>query len=396
MSIEKKLRDSFSEITPPTDNAAIVRNIIERVENMDKSNESRKPRLNRTAVTIIAAAAVLAAATVSVGAATGWSFNRSFGQANKAIADANGGHTVKAYSAEEINREQEQGFGDSAQTDISAVNFDYSQGGKELDLWYSFENFKLNIRGVCADDYAAYVLYDIVFDEDFDCSPKVGWTAWETKVIPEAVDKALEEQPELGMVSGMGNGVISQEGNVLHCCTMPKMFHEYTWAGKTMTLDFLNVARYIPAGSEKSGLSYSECEELSFGENGLRVEIPIDFPTFETTTWEINKPVDLSADESNRSRYGDNLRGTVKYFSATPLSWRVYVEADTSDFTKGDCYNFDLAVNADGEVLPSVFGEGSGWDDDNGQGETKLFARPTDPSRITSITICGQTFEIEG
>ncbi|HBJ25568.1 MAG TPA: hypothetical protein DDY65_06045, partial [Ruminococcaceae bacterium] len=70
MRIEKRLRDSFSEITPPTDNGTIVRNVIERAENMDRNNGSKKRGLNRTAVTIIAAAAVLAAATVSVGAAT--------------------------------------------------------------------------------------------------------------------------------------------------------------------------------------------------------------------------------------------------------------------------------------------------------------------------------------
>ncbi|MGN1423807.1 MAG: hypothetical protein ACI4XA_10545 [Oscillospiraceae bacterium] len=395
MNIEKKLKDCFSEITPPTDNETIVRNVIERAENM-KNTENKKPRFNRAAVTAIAAAAVLAAATISVGAATGWSFNGAFGNANKTIADNHGAHIVKPYSEEEAAQALEQASAaDGAMAVVNADTFDYLSGGKELDLWYDFDNFRLNIKGVCADDYAALVLYDIVFDEGFDHSPKVGWTAWETTVIPEAEDRSLAEQPQLGMVSGMSEGVISQEGNILHCYTMPHMFHEYTWGGKTMTLDFMKVYRYIPDSSEKDGQPCSDLEELSFGEDGLRVEIPIDFPIFETKTWNINKPVDLAASESNRSRYGDDLTGTVKYFSATPLSWRVYVEADTSDFVKGDDFLLETTAFADGKALPTISGEGSGWIDDNGQGETRLFVQPIDPADITEITVCGQTFVLE-
>lgn len=394
MSIENKIRESFSEITPPTDNGTVIRNVIERTENMDK--KTKTPRSNRVLVTGIAAAAALAAVTVSVGAATGWNFNGAFGKANRTVAANHGAHTVKAYSTEEAEQAPEQNQGtDSAEVTANTDTFDYLSGGKELDLWYSFEDFMLNIKGICADDYTAYVLYDIVFNEGFDYSPKVGWTAWETTVIPEAVDRSLAEQPKLGMVSGMSEGVISQEGNILHCYTMPKMFHEYTWSGKIMTLDFERVYRYIPTSSEKDEAPNYSFEELTFGEDGFHVEIPIDFPIFKTKTWNIDMPVDLAASESNRNWYGDNLPGTVKYFSATPLSWRVYVEADTSSFGKGDNYQFDMTAFAGGKALPTVSGEGSGWTDDNGQGETRHFAQPIDPGTITSITVCGQTFMLE-
>lgn len=395
MSIEKRLRESFSEITPPTDNGTITRNVIERAENMDKNNESRKPRLNRAAITIIAAAAVLAAATVSVGAATGWSFNRAFDKANQTIIEQHGAHEITVYSTSEA----EQGL--SAESITSGVPgkqaepFDYLAGGKELDLWYSFDDFKLNIKGVCADDFVAYVLYDIIFDEDFDYSPKAGWTAWDTCTIVDAVDKSLDEQPEYGMVCSFGEGVISQEGNVLHCYVMPEMSDKYTWGGKTMTLDFKSVRRYVPNHSEKDEAPYNDNEELSFGEGGLQVEIPIDFPIFERTTWEINQPVDLAANESNRRWYGDDLPGTVKYFSATPLSYRVYVEADTSGFTKGDSYMFDTSFVIGGETSEKASGQGYTWVDDNGQGETGLFESPVDPADITSISICGQVFELK-
>lgn len=393
MSIEKRLRESFSEITPPTDNGTITRNVIERAENMDKNNESRKPRMNRAAITIIAAAAVLATVTVSVGAATGWSFNRTLDQANQQIVNNHGAHHVTAYSTDEAQRSP-----DSADTTVikpQTQPFDYLAGGKELDLWYSFDDFKLNIKGICADDFMAYVLYDIIFDEDFDYSPKAGWTAWQVASTPKAVDKALDEQPELGMVCSFGEDVISREGNILHCYSMPMMSPEYTWVGKTLTLDFMNVSRYIPT-SPKEDTPDNGIEELSFGENGLHVEIPIDFAIFEPTVWEINQPADLSANENNRIMYGDNATGTVKYFSASPLSWRAYVEADTSKFEKGSVgYYLDLIISAGEEPVKTTKGVGYTWGDDNGQGKVGLFESPVDPSDITSISICGKTFELK-
>ncbi len=393
MSIEKRLRDSFSEITPPTDNGTIVRNVIERAENMDK-NENRKPRSKRVFVAVFAAAAVLAAATVSVGAATGWNFNSAFSQANQNAAETNGTHIIKAYSTEEAEQERNS---ESAQPAISGGQpaFDYLSGGKELDLWYTFDDFKLNIRGVCADDYMAYVLFDIVFDEDFDYSAKAGWTAWEVCTLAEAVDSSLDEQPALGMVGGIGEDVISQDGNILHCCVSPEMFSEYTWGGKTLALDFKSVRRFVPGKSEKDDMQYQDKQELLFGEDGLHVEIPIDFPIFETTTWEIDQPTDLAANEGNRSWYGDELPAIVKYFSATPLSWRIYVEADTSGFGKGDAYDIDVEVKAGDKTLEIISGVGSNWIDDNGQGETRQFSQPINPADITSITVCGKTFELK-
>ncbi len=394
MSIEKRLRESFSEITSPTDNGTIIRNVIERAENM-KKNETRKPRSNRVFVTAAAAAAVLAAATVSVGAATGWNFNSAFSQVNQTVANNNGNHSVHAYSTDEARQEAAQDPVRESLEAAAETRFDYLSGGKELDLWYTFDDFKLNIKGVCADDYMAYVLFDIVFDDDFDYSAKAGWTSWEICTLAEAVDKSLDEQPELGMVCGIGEEVISQEENVLHCSVRPHMFSEYTWAGKTLTLDFMSIRRFIPGKSEKDDVPYQDKEELLFGGDGLHVEIPIDFPIFETTTWEIDQPIDLAADEYNRLYYGEELPATVKYFSATPLSWRVYVEADTSGFVKGDAYSIDVTIKSGDRTLETVSGEGSVWIDESGQGEISLFAEPVDTAEITSVTVCGQTFQLK-
>ena len=195
------------------------------------------------------------------------------------------------------------------------------------------------------------------------------------------------------MVGTFGEGVISREGNVLHCYMMPMLFNEYTWSGKTMTLDFDSVWRYVPSHSESEEISQREI--LSFGENGLHVEIPIDFQLFETTTWEINKPVDLSANKSNRNFYGENISGTVTSFSATPLGYRVFVEADTSDFTKGDCYTFDMSFNVGGTTVSTAPGHGFCWTNTDGEGEIGIFTHPIDPADITSVTICGQTYELK-
>ncbi len=373
MSTENKLRDSFSEITPPTDNVTLVRNVIERAENMN-NNENRKPRLNMAAVTIIAAAAVLAAATVSVGAATGWSFNSAFSQANQVVAERHGNTIVTAYSTAEAWNGSENTL-----STITGAPFDWQSGGKELDLWYSFDNFRLNIKGICADDFAASVLYDVVFDNESDCPSKYGWTDWGITVVPEAVDKALKEQPELGMVTSVSDGVISKEGNILHCYTMPMLSPEYTWEKKTLTLDFK-----------------SNKKEFFIGADGLHVEIPIDFPTFERRICEIDEPLNLSMNENNRIMYGDDVIGNVKYFGATPLSWRVYVEADTSKTEDGIGYYYlDLAFEASGISVERISGMGYIFSNDNGEGEVGLFNQPIDPADITSVTICGQTYELK-
>lgn len=394
MSIEKRLRESFSEITPPTDNGTIVRNVIERAENMDKNNERKKRRLNRTAVTIIAAAAVLATATVSVGAATGWSFNNAFSQANNNVVANGGAYYETVYSTDEA---QQTTAGTETTLPVSqAEPFDYLSGGKELDLWYSFDDFKLNIKGICADDFMAYVLYDIIFDEDFDYSPKAGWTAWQVIAVPDAVDESLDEQPELGMVTSFDDNIISQEGNILHCYTMPSMSPEYSWEGKTLTLDFMKVSRYVPTAVDSDDPNNGE-EILSFGDDGLHVEIPLDFKLFERKTYEINQPVDLSMNENNRIMYGDDSIGTVKYFGVSPLSWRAYVEADTSKFEKGGVgyYYLDLVISDDEGPVELTEGVGYMWSDDNGEGVVGLFAQPVDPADITSVSICGQTFELK-
>lgn len=158
----------------------------------------------------------------------------------------------------------------------------------------------------------------------------------------------------------------------------------------------MNVGRYIPT-LPKEDAPDNGIEELSFGENGLHVEIPIDFRIFEPTVREINRTADLSRNENNRIMYGDNAAGTVKYFSASPLSWRVYVEADTSKFEKGGVgyYYLDLIISAGEEAVKTTEGVGYFWGDDNGQGLVGLFAQPTDPENITSISVCGQVFELK-
>ncbi|MGN0617721.1 MAG: hypothetical protein ACI4J7_01710 [Ruminiclostridium sp.] len=394
MSIEKKLRDSFSEITPPTKNEAIIKNVIERADKMNKNNNNGKRKLNRVTVTIIAAATAIVAGTVTVGAATGWNFNLAFNQVSKTVAGNNGSYTISVYYPENKEQNPIKSTIDNNGNASSAETFDYLSGGKELDLRYSFDNFSLNIKGIWADNYAACVLYDIIMDKDFDYSPKAGWTEWEPVVNSQAVDLTLDEQPEFGMVRSSDGGVVmSQEDNILHCYTMPKLFSEFTWNGKTLILDFIDIHRSIQSFYLKEEPDY---EELIFGENGLTVEIPIDFPIFQSTVWEINEPLNLAANERNRNLFGDKLEGTLKYFSASPISYRLYVETDLSNVKveEGYSYMLETSISAGENTIPTVSGGGSRWFDDYGEGETGMFERPIEPSEITYITVCGQTFEL--
>ena len=76
MNYKKIINDSFSALTPLTANEEIIRNVTERAEkkSMKKTFKLRKPVIALCAVT---AAATLG--TVTVGAATGWDFNKLFG-----------------------------------------------------------------------------------------------------------------------------------------------------------------------------------------------------------------------------------------------------------------------------------------------------------------------------
>lgn len=390
MSIEKKLRDSFSEITPPTKNEAIVRNVIERADIMNKINNSTL-KISRVAVLIIAAAVAVAAGTVTVGAVIGWSFNIAFNEVAKDVAGNHGSYTISVYYPENNEQKSVTSIVDSKNSTIQ--EFDYLSGGKELDLWYSFDNFKLNIKGIWADSYVACILYDIIFDDGFDYSIKPGWTEWKPIIIPKAIDKSLEKQPKCGMVSSYRDGVISREENVLHCYTMPKLFSEFSWESKTLILEFEKIYRSIQSCYLTEEQDY---EEINFGENTFSVEIPIDFPIFKSTVWEINKPLNLAANERNRNLFGNKLEGTLRYFIASPISYCLYVETDLSDVKveEGYSYMLETSISAGNNSIPTVNGGGSRWFDDNGEGETGMFERPVIPSEITSVTVCGQTFEL--
>ncbi len=374
MNIDRNIRESFSEITPLTDNETIIRNVLERANNM---KESRKPRLHKGAVAAIAAAAVLITATVSVGAATDWDFNLGFGEAIKSIGtkykndagitDAEPGVQTKTSSWDGYDKQ-----------------FDFLSAGKELDLWYDFDGYKLNFKGVCADEYAAYLLVDIVFDEDFDYAPKEGWTDWELCAVIDAVS---ENHPELGGVCTMGEGIISQEGNIVHCYNVAMLFSDETWEGNTMTIDIgEGPRRYLPGVSEQDDSAWKDKEVLDCG---LHIEIPMDFDLCESRVYTFDEQIDLSAVEHNREWYGEGRTGTLKSFRVSPLTWSIEFDADTSFFEKGDAYELDLEINLRDRTLTA---------DDllNGYGTmyNSIFTKPIDPDDIVSITVCGQTFPV--
>lgn len=97
----------------------------------------RKPmRLKAAVISAAAAAAILA--TTGVAAANGWSLKTAI--SGLFAEDKNDGSALFGY-------------------DINGI------GSKELDLTFERDGYKINTVGIVADEYTAYLLYDIVVEE---------------------------------------------------------------------------------------------------------------------------------------------------------------------------------------------------------------------------------------
>lgn len=376
MNDHMRFKNSFSEVTPPTNNETIVRNVIERANNM---SEKKKLGISKRAVAVLAAAVVLVGAAVSVGAATNWSFNLSMG---KAMEDIGSKYEAPAevQTAEEEPEEQS--------------GFDFLSTGKELDQWYSFDDYKLNIRGVCADEKVAYLLMDVVFDDDIDCAPKDGWTDWDIISVLDTVELYDEERPQIGgLVTIMSHGIISQEGNTVHLYVQAQLRSGASWSGQTMTVEIKDGPfRCIPTTSEKSEQPYLNMEQY---EGGVSLEIPIDFPLYESKVYTFDESLDLSSVELNRIYYGEGLTGMLKYVKVSPFSWEVMVEADTSMFLKSECYDFDITFSTDSGTVRTPAGYGSMDVADGSQTDSGLFTPAVAPDEIRSVTVCGREFALK-
>ncbi|MGN1109150.1 MAG: DUF4179 domain-containing protein [Oscillospiraceae bacterium] len=355
MSFNSRFKQEFSDIAPLTDNRTICRNVIERANIM---KENKKIRFGKAWIAAAAVVTALSAATVTVGAANNWDFNAAF-----------------------------RGIFGGGENSVGEEGFDFERYGKSLDMWYDCDNFRLNIKGICADQTSAYVLYDVVFDEGFDYAPQDGWEDWYLSSVMEAYIPG-EEQTLLGRINVMDHALLSQNGNVYSYYVMGRLSDaDDTFEGKAVTLDFGELGRAIPTGSEKIDEPYLDCEILDCG---VHTEIPVDFPICtESRRLELNEEIDCSEYSSD---VAPGTRGVITSLEITPFNWSYFVETDTSWMGKGDGYSFTFSVTlTDGRVISP-----RGYTQETTK--TGMLSRgqftPLDYDKIESVTICGRTIPL--
>lgn len=124
------------------------------------------------------------------------------------------------------------------------------------------------------------------------------------------------------------------------------------------------------------------------------LEIPIGFELLPEKTYEPNEEIDLGAVESNK-QYSENLTGTLKSITISLLTFTCEILADTSTMGKGDCYDLELSINAEGGAVETYGGVIQTDTDNNKETHRKSFSVPINPDDITPVTICGKNISLK-
>ncbi len=359
--MKKEYNELFNRISPQSSNEEFLSQILRKAEIVKKKN---KVRMKKPVIAAFAAVLALTTATVTVGAATGWDFNGGF--------DAVFKNRTEQYSSEHQAYE---------------TGFDFAKYGKELDLHYTFDDYTLNIYGVIVDESTAYVLYDVVFDEDFDYKDKNNYTAWDMKAILETADSA--------MTTNDGN-LIEVDGNRFTFYKMATSGKEnINLAGNTLIFNLYRLERGIENSVECDEL-YSESQVVDCG---ITIEIPVDFPIYSPVTYSV------SSDKANS--YLIDYVGGEEYkidamlesitISQLSCEFIFMTPIGTEMLSKGDGYHLDgfSVVYEDGEEV--IFVNNSYTMDVEESGRMRyhiLLNQPIDPDRISSVTVGGTTIAI--
>ena len=118
---------------------------------------------------------------------------------------------------EDLFRNRFEEYNSTSDAKIKNVMFDFSVIGKELDLTYNFNNFDVVIKGIAADEHSAYLLYDVVFAEDYDCA-LTDDEEWFVNLHPN-IDMSwlMNYSGEMTPAADWRNGFMNMEGNTAHC-----------------------------------------------------------------------------------------------------------------------------------------------------------------------------------
>lgn len=371
--MKKEYNAMFDKLAPQKSDDELLQAVLS--EKADNMNENKKRK--RKAIIIPAlVAAVLCATTIGVSAANDWMLTAALSDAMKNI------------------------FGKKAAAapDKSFKEFGFEQlHGKELSDIIDCGNYSIALKGVAADKYTAFIVYDIVFDEDFDYKLSSGeeWCAlWRQTNFDDWVNGFKQgNQPFPGGYSK--NEFLSMDGNIAHCYT--ELTSGMPLQDKTMEL--------ISNGLYRSNVNDPDHgEEIDCGAGAFSI-------TFDFDTLSNSKTIESNT-KITSNELGD---GKVVYLSASPFGLVMNFVWEDSDKM---CEYVQMGNKAHEKWVSSldvkiVFRDGTekGIDafeedgtsiisrDDNAitKLETSLFSHwkyPIDVDEIESVTVCGKTFEI--
>lgn len=359
--MKKEYNELFNRISPQSSNEEFLSQILRKAEKVEKKN---KISIKKPVIAVFAAVLALTTATVTVGAATGWDFNGGFDVVFK--------NRTEQYSSEHQAYE---------------TGFDFAKYGKELDLHYTFDDYTLNIYGVIVDESTAYVLYDVVFDEDFDYKDKNNYTAWDMNAILETADSA--------MTTNDGN-LIAVDGNRFTFYKMATSGKEnINLEGNTLIFNLYRLERGIENSVESEEL-YSESQVVDCG---ITIEIPVDFPIYSPVTYSFSGDSSLfylMDFNGGKEFYVEAMLETIEI---SPFSCEFSFMTDIGEkgVQKGDCYllgDFVITYNDGTEI---VFTNNSYTIDVDETGRQRYHIhlnQPIDPDRISSVTVGGTTIAI--
>ncbi len=289
-----------------------------------------------------------------------------------------------------------------ADKDFTEYGFENLRG-KELSDVIDCGEYKIALKGVTADKYTAFIVYDIVFDKDFDHKLKDGeeWCALLNQTDSNRTEWLSEFYRKQGNqpnpFSYSQNEFLGMDGNIAHCYT--EVANSIPLQDKTLEL----VSHGLYRRSAKAPYIGKEidCSNDEFS-------ITFDFDTSASSkTIEPNSKI--SVDGASE--------GKITYLSVSPFGLMINIVWDDSEkmgkIDYEDSEELDKIIN---ETFRVKFKDGTekdisafdddGWNtlvsyDDFGmaeKAENSMFPHwkyPVNVDDIVSVTLCGQTFEFD-
>ncbi len=372
----------FDKLTPQKSDDELLRAVIAQKENT--MNGKTKKRSKKTIMISALIAAALAVTTVGVSAANGWNLTGAMSDVMRNIFG---------------KKNELQPVGDT----FKQLGFENLKG-KELWRDLPFQNYYISLKGVAADKYTAFLIYDIEFDNDFDCELKPGeeWNAlWTQTNLYEWDSEAKGDKPlswghyQNGFL-GMDEAT-EETGAIAHCYT--EIVTGHPLQGKTMKLSFDGLSRIKADGTEEQTTT-ENCE----------YSVTFDFDT------EAN-----SKTLTPNKKFSSEELGGGKITSITASSFGLAFDALWDDRVKTSEYIGSFNESADNggderweEALgfKVLFKDGTEkglealeggrvgsfvLDDlDDGKMKTSMFPHwkyPVNVDDIVSVTLCGETFK---